>query len=375
MFGEAVVNALSNIAAPMVNQSDLPFRLLVRRYKTSLVYTQMLLPEKILNDRDYLDFHLRGLGEPEDQPVVVQLCGNDPEMVMQAARKLQTRCDAIDLNLGCPQEAARDAHYGAYLLGQKDWPLIEGIVSTMSNSLTVPVSAKLRLCQPASATMHLAQRLEHAGASWIALHARTYLRGGADREALSVPVVSNGNVRTWEDVEKNRAYTGADGVMVGETLLGNPCLFANTIPDPVSISREYIDICREHPGTATMQTIQTHVRHFIDHQCGRRPWFNKFRAALARCQTPDDIEDLLKKVQKWRGRSVSSESPTDTEKDDEMGRKLLPKRSSSLCRHCSSDMAEATPTLALKCTDYHLSESGPTSSHVELRVPYGVFQA
>jgi len=199
----------------------------------------------------------------------------------------------------------------------------------MSNSLTVPVSAKLRLCQPASATMHLAQRLEHAGASWITLHARTVSarrrrQGAADleqvkllKEALSVPVVSNGNVRTWEDVEKNRAYTGADGVMVGETLLGNPCLFANTIPDPVSISREYIDICRERPGTATMQTIQTHVRHFIDHQCGRRPWFIKFRAALARCQTPDDIEDLLKKVQKWRGRSVSPESPTDTEKDED----------------------------------------------------------
>jgi len=95
MPGEAVVEALASIAAPMVNQSDLPFRLLVRRYKTSLVYTQMLLPEKILYDKDYLDIHLRGLGEPEDQPVVVQLCGNNPETVVQAARKLQTRCDAI----------------------------------------------------------------------------------------------------------------------------------------------------------------------------------------------------------------------------------------------------------------------------------------
>ncbi|TFY53891.1 hypothetical protein EVJ58_g9185 [Rhodofomes roseus] len=325
------VPSLSNVAAPMVNQSDLPFRLLVRRYKTSLVYTQMLLPEKILNDKDYLDFHLRGLGEPEDRPVVVQLCGNDPEMVVRAARKLQTRCDAIDLNLGCPQEAARDAHYGAYLLGQKDWPLVEGIVSAMSNSLTVPVTAKLRLCQPASTSVHLAQRLEHAGASWITLHARTVSarrrrQGAADleqvkllKEALSVPVVSNGNVRTWADVEQNRAYTGAEGIMVGETLLGNPCLFANTVPDPVSISREYIDICRERPDTATMQTIQTHVRHFIDHQCGRRPWFNKFRAALTRCQTLDNIEDLLKKVQIWRGRHVLSESPNDAEKDDEDG--------------------------------------------------------
>ncbi|EPT02141.1 hypothetical protein FOMPIDRAFT_1119016 [Fomitopsis schrenkii] len=277
-----ITGSLRTIAAPMVNQSDLPFRLLVRRYNTSLAYTQMLLPEKLLNDPDYLGFHLRELGGPEDRPVVVQLCGDDPETVVRAARKVQSHCDAIgvptDLNLGCPQEAARDAHYGAYLLGQKDWPLVESVVSAMSSSLTVPVSAKLRLCQPAPATVHLAQRLEHAGASWITLHARTVSarrrrQGAADlaqvrllKEALSVPVVSNGNVRTWEDVEQNLAYTGADGIMVGETLLANPCLFAQTVPDPVTISREYIAICKEHLATASMQTIQTHIRHFIDHQ-------------------------------------------------------------------------------------------------------------
>ena len=92
---DTITKSLSAIAAPMVNQSDLPFRILVRRYRTSLVYTQMLLPEKLLDDPDYLDFHLRELGGPEDRPVVVQLCGNDPETVVRAARKVQTRCDAI----------------------------------------------------------------------------------------------------------------------------------------------------------------------------------------------------------------------------------------------------------------------------------------
>jgi len=188
----------------------------------------------------------------------------------------------------------------------------------MSHSLSVPVSAKLRLCQPDSATLDFARRLEHAGASWITLHARHVSarrrrQGAADlgmvkilKENLSVPVVSNGNVRAWEDIERNRAMTGADGVMVGESLLLNPCIFANTVPDPVGISLEYLDLCREHPATATIQTVQTHVRHFVDHQCGRRPWFNKFRAALNRCQTLDDIERLLSKVQRWRGLSASS---------------------------------------------------------------------
>ena len=86
---------LSRIAAPMVNQSDLTFRILVRRYNASLVYTQMLLPERLLNDQDYLEFHLRGLHEEYDRPVVVQLCGNDPDVVVRAARTVVDRADAI----------------------------------------------------------------------------------------------------------------------------------------------------------------------------------------------------------------------------------------------------------------------------------------
>ena len=147
---------LSRIAAPMVNQSDLPFRLLVRRYNASLVYTQMLLPERLLEDQEYLEFHTRGLRDGGDTPVVVQLCGNDPDLVVRAARKVVYNADAIgahsgpcmrgmlrthcrcalrrvDVNLGCPQDAARDGHYGGYLLGQKDWPLVESIGMCLSS--------------------------------------------------------------------------------------------------------------------------------------------------------------------------------------------------------------------------------------------------
>lgn len=112
----------------------------------------------------------------------------------------------------------------------------------MSNSLPIPISAKLRLCTPTSLTPALATRLAANGASWIALHARHVSArrrrvGAADlgavkglkdaltlleRQGMRIPVVSNGNVRTWDDVVKNREETGADGVMVGETLLGNP---------------------------------------------------------------------------------------------------------------------------------------------------------
>jgi tRNA-dihydrouridine synthase 1 len=167
-------------------------------------------------------------------------------------------------------------------------------VSGMSHSLTVPVAAKLRLCQPAPKTLDLAQSLEARGASWITLHARTVSarrrrQGEADlyevkrlKDHMHIPIISNGNVRVWADIQDNLQFTGADGVMIGESLLGNPwsvtsfapkthdstyhSLFANAVPDPVDISLEYLGVCRDYPGTATIPNIQTHIRHFIDFQ-------------------------------------------------------------------------------------------------------------
>jgi len=219
------------------------------------------------------------------------------------------------LNLGCPQETARNGHYGAYLLGQKDWPLVQDIVSGMAHSFTVPASVKIRLCQPVDKTLEFAQHLEACGASWLTLHARTVSarrrrQGAADlsevkrlKEALWIPVISNGNVRVWEDISQNLEFTGADGVMVGETLLGNPCLFTNELPDPVDIALEYLDICREFANIASVPVMQTHVRHIIEFRCGRRPWFQKFRAALNRTSSIQDVEMLLRThVERWRGR-------------------------------------------------------------------------
>ncbi|KZP29312.1 FMN-linked oxidoreductase [Athelia psychrophila] len=319
-------DSLALIAAPMVNQSDLPFRLLTRRHGATLAYTQMLSPHLLLNDQDYLEFHLRDIRAEFDgstgleRPVVVQLHGNDPDILVKAARVVQTSCDGIDLNLGCPQEHAKDGHYGGYLLGKADWPLVEQIVSSMSNSLSIPVSTKIRLCEPSSLTPLLGTRLAAAGSSWITLHARHVnakrrRAGAADLNAVkilkdtlvaegfpNVPVISNGNVGTWEHILENRKETGADGIMVGEILLDNPCIFENATPDPVLISLEYLELCKTYP-TASMTAIRTHIRHFVEHQCARRPWYPHFRAALNVCHTVNDVEALLRgKVVRWRGK-------------------------------------------------------------------------
>ena len=86
---------MSYIAAPMVNQSDLPFRTLVHRYGATLSYTQMLIPEQIIGNQEYLEFHRRDLSMRGEEPVVVQLCGNDPQVIVEAGRKLQDLCQGI----------------------------------------------------------------------------------------------------------------------------------------------------------------------------------------------------------------------------------------------------------------------------------------
>ena len=155
----------------------------------------------------------------------------------------------------------------------------------------------MRLCNPVEYTLPFAGRLALAGSSWITLHARfgasTRKRrhGPADlsqvkllKEGLQVPVISNGNVRTYEDVVQNHEFTRADGIMVGETLLGNPwyvsslsysgrgidlefSLFAGVTPDPVQISLEYLEVCRQCPeGSMDLEVAKKHVKHFIDFQ-------------------------------------------------------------------------------------------------------------
>jgi tRNA-dihydrouridine synthase 1 len=133
----------------------------------------------------------------------------------------------------------------------------------MSRLLQPPTSVKLRLCpssSPPSSTVEFATLLEQAGASWVTLHARHVSakrrrQGAADldvvrnlKAALRIPVVSNGNVRTWEDVQRNKDEIQADGIMVGESLLGNPW-FVHCTPSPGTASLIIYEqhICKCHP--------------------------------------------------------------------------------------------------------------------------------
>ena len=238
------------ILAPMVGGSELAFRLLCRRYATRglLCYTPMISSERFAVEPSYRDEAFQTCAE--DRPLVAHFSGNDPQTLLAAAKHVEGRCDAVDLNLGCPQRIAHSGHFGSYLLDDVDRPLVCSIVRTLSRGISVPVFCKVRILETTEKTIELCTQLRDAGAALIAIHARHRVnlvgrsgptaRDGAAlldevrkvREAVQgVRIITNGNVRCFEDAAANLQSTGANGVMSAEGILDDPALFLPTMAE------------------------------------------------------------------------------------------------------------------------------------------------
>lgn len=173
-----------------------------------------------------------------DRPLIVQFCANDPDDFLQAAKHVAPYCDAVDLNLGCPQGIARKGHYGSFL--QESPNLIHSLISTLANNLDIPVTAKMRILDTKEDTLRYAKLLLDAGASWIAVHGRRREQKGHEtgladwsiirylRENLPKDTVmfANGNILGHDDLDQCLQKTGADGVMSAEGNLCDPGIFA-----------------------------------------------------------------------------------------------------------------------------------------------------
>ena len=246
------------ILAPMVGGSELAFRLLCRRYATPnlLCYTPMMNSARFATEPAYRAEAFATT--PEDRPLVAHFSGNDPQEMLAAARHVEKKVDAIDLNLGCPQRIAHSGHFGSFLLDDVDRPLVLSIVRTLASGLSIPVFCKIRLLQTTKQTIELCTSLRDAGAALIAIHARhrvslvgrsgpTARDGPALLEEVAkivravggVRIIANGNVKTWDDVRANLALTGAHGVMSAEGILDNPAIFLPSLDDDASASQAH----------------------------------------------------------------------------------------------------------------------------------------
>lgn len=240
------------IVAPMVGASELPFRLLCRKYGAQLAYTPMMIASQFAESKEYREKEFQTCSF--DRPLVCHFAANDPKSFAKAARKAQPFCDAIDLNLGCPQRTAYVGHFGSYLLDQKDRELIVSIVKAGVEAVDIPIFAKIRLLDQYEDTLELCQQLYNAGASLIAVHGRyraTYHRkgpGARDGPALLDQVqqlkaafpenllITNGNTTTYNDVVTNLESTKADGIMSAEGILDNPALFLPRFGDRAALN-------------------------------------------------------------------------------------------------------------------------------------------
>eukprot|EP00898_Chlorokybus_atmophyticus_P004597 jgi/Chlat1/5138/Chrsp33S05131 len=262
--------------APMVDQSELPFRMLCRRYGADAAYTPMLHSRLFKEGAAYRDEHFTTCAE--DRPLWVQFCANDPDVLLEAARYVEPHCDYIDINLGCPQRIAKRGRYGAFLMD--DIPLICRMVNKLATNLSTPVSVKIRRFRDIEETVRYAKQLEEAGASLIAVHGRTReeksgaLRANLEvirrvKEAVSVPVLGNGNIRHLEDAHEHMRITGVDGVLSAESLLENPALFSGRLlagegelcADPIELCLEYLELCRTYP--TAMRMVRGHVHKML----------------------------------------------------------------------------------------------------------------
>ncbi|KAM5538367.1 hypothetical protein V8D89_007969 [Ganoderma adspersum] len=240
-FFQKVLGSPKFIVAPMVDQSELAWRKLSRKYGAQLVYTPMINAKmyaegarKPFREQNFDTVHGEE-GGPEDRPLIVQFCANNPDHLLTSAKMLEPYCDAVDVNLGCPQDIARRGHYGSFL--QDEWDLIYNLINTLHKNLSIPVTAKFRVFPTVEKTVEYAKMLERAGAQMLTCHGRTREQRGqrsgladwekirAVKEAVSVPVIANGNLLFYSDVERCLAATGADAVMSAEGNLYNPALF------------------------------------------------------------------------------------------------------------------------------------------------------
>ena len=226
------------ILAPMAGVTDLPFRLLCKEQGAGLICTEMI-SAKAIHFKNKNTESLMEIDERE-RPVSLQLFGSDPDLMADIAAQIEHRnFDILDINMGCPVPKVVNNGEGSALM--KNPRLIHEIIRKVSGAIKKPVPVKFRkgFTEDCVNAVEIARIAQDAGAAAVAVHGRTreqYYSGKADwdiirqvKEAVSIPVIGNGDVDSPEKAKQMQQETGCDGIMIGRAVRGNPWLFSRIL--------------------------------------------------------------------------------------------------------------------------------------------------
>lgn len=222
------------ILAPMAGVTDQPFRQLCRRLGAGMVVSEMVTSDvRLWNTRKS---SLRMIHSGDAEPRSVQIAGGDPQMLAEAARaNVQLGAQIIDINMGCPAKKVCNKAAGSALL--KDQPLVQAILEAVVAAVDVPVTLKIRTGwdRQNKNGVEVARIAEQCGIVALAVHGRTrsdlytgeaeYDTIAAIKQAVSIPVLANGDIDSPEKAAHVLAATGADGLLIGRAAQGRPWIF------------------------------------------------------------------------------------------------------------------------------------------------------
>lgn len=302
------------ILAPMAGVTDLPFRIITKKYgNPSLVCNEMVSSKAICYNDDKTYKMLETIDS--EHPLSMQIFGSDPESMGEAARIVSQKCDILDINMGCPAPKVVKNGDGSKLL--TDLPLAEKIIKEVVKNSSKPVTLKIRKGWSNENLVYkeIAKIAEDNGIVAITVHGRTrqeFYSGQADwnaikevKEIVKIPVIGNGDVNSIETAKKMFEETECDAIMIGRASLGNPWIFKEidyyletgevlaepSLEEKLDVLKEHFELLLKDKGeyTATRE-----IRKFVAWYVKGVPDARKYKEKMNKIESKEDFYKLLK---------------------------------------------------------------------------------